>query len=133
MEIGLPATTKSQNPHLWGKGWYERKEVLFRCCTILEVGGLLPWSPSPQQDQQKSQCPEFLPQFKVQSFGAHRWLLSGRSPHIVSLGCLWQLPVSDCLLHEEPVRRWAMQLLVLPGFMLLGERMCECTGLCITR
>ena len=50
----------------------------------------------PQQDQNKSQCPEFLLHLKVPSFGVCRQLLSG---HPGSLACSQLLPISGSVLE----------------------------------
>ena len=120
-------------PNLWGRCRWRRKEVLFRCCTVWENGGLLSPSPSPQQEQDKSQCPELLFQFKVQPFGACRRLLGGLSPHLGSLTYSWLLFISSFLL--EPVCGGHMAM----AMWLLGCRVTypqakapKCTSQCIT-
>ena len=76
MEVQLPVTTKAK---------------LF----------FLPWKKSshPQEGQDESQHPEFLLYFKVQSFRAHRRLLSGVSPHPGSLACSRLLSTLGSLLE----------------------------------
>ena len=55
--------------------------------------------PFSQQGQDKEQCLEFLLHFKVQSFGACRWLLSSFSPHQGGLACSQLLSISRSLLE----------------------------------
>lgn len=54
--------------------------------------------PCLQQGQENSQCSEFLFNSKVQSFGAHKWLLSSLTGHPVILACSQLLFISDSLL-----------------------------------
>ena len=84
----------------------------------------------PRQGQGKSQCPEFLLHFKVQSFGAHRQLLSSLSHYPGSLACSWLLSISGPLLEPARVAYMAMGMRLLEphGWVLLGERAQECTG-----
>ena len=58
--------------------------------------------------------------FKVQSFEASQWLLSG---HPGSLGCSSCCPFQtpSWNLHVEPMWPWAMHLLGLQGCVLLGK------------
>ena len=57
---------------------------------------LVSQSSPPQQNQDRRQCPEFLLHFKVQSFEARRWWLSG---HPGGLACSWLLSTSGSLLE----------------------------------
>ena len=110
--VRLPITTKAKLIML-----VKKQEVLFRCCVIWEDGRLLSQSPSPQHDQDKSQCPEFLLQFKVQSFEARRWL------HPSKVTCSWLLLLISGSLRAA----------VCGGCAALGyaaaraSRSCECT------
>ena len=83
----------------------------------------------PWQHQDQSQCSEFLLHFKGQSFGAHRQLLSGLSPHPGSLDCTWLLSISGSsgCLCVEPAWPWAHMV------ACSQERACEFTSGSITR
>ena len=97
MEVWLPAT------QFMRQVLAQDERGLFRCHATWENGELPSQNPFPHQDREKRQCREFPLQFKVQSFGAHRQLLSGHRPHPGSLSCSWTLFISGSLL--EPACR----------------------------
>ena len=65
-------------------------------------------SPTVLSKAKKSQCRELLLNFKVQSFGTYRQLLSGLSLHPGSLACSQLLSISGSLLEPTCGARAAM-------------------------
>ena len=105
MEFQLPVATKAA---LARQMLLQKERGFIQVLLHWENGGLLSQSPSPQKDPDKIQCPELLLQFKVQSFGAHRQLLSGHSPYSGSLTYSWLLFILGSLLLR-PRNPWREQ------------------------
>ena len=82
-----------------GKRFYSDATQSGRMADSPAQSSSLPQNPKsnhPHQDQNKSQCPEFLLHFNILGFGASIWLLSSLPR---SLARSLMLPVSDCLLE----------------------------------